>query len=443
MFNLGEISMKKSLVALAALAATGAFAQSSVTLYGVAEATVDVGYKNSVNTRTDAFNAAGVVTAGTATANNTQKSGFRVQDGNSQGVGTSRLGWRGNEDLGGGLKANFQMEMGIRLDDGCTTDQTSTCAVGGSGNSGGNTFGRNAWVGASGGFGEVRLGRQVLGSFGVQGNSWVAGSSSGLYETGANTAPLMGGVRFANAIKYISPNLGGFSGTVSLRAPEGSGTTSTGTANPATTNTSNKTGLDLSAEYANGPLYVGVGYNKVKGTIATNTALGLATNVGVATGTATTGTTIGASYNLGVVQPFFNYSRAKTDNTSVTNNAGVVASGNGTSNHKAFALGLKAPVGPATIIASFGRGKITGNTSNIAAGALASTVGNNGKLTAFQVGAQYALSKRTMLEVNYGQIKNDATTRTTGFAAGASIGGSIANSNGKESALNFGVRHAF
>jgi predicted porin len=322
MFNLGENSMKKTLVALAALAATGAFAQSSVTLYGVAEATVDMGYKLTSGARTDTFNAAGVVTTGLATSNSTAKSSFRVQDGNSQGVGTSRLGWRGTEDLGAGLKANFQMEMGIRLDDGCTTDQTSTCAVGGSGNSGGNTFGRNAWVGASGGFGEVRLGRQVLGSFGVQANSWVAGSSSGLYETGAGTAPTMGGVRFANAIKYLTPNIGGFSGTVSLRAPEGNTNTSTGGTPNATAETSNKIGLDLSAEYANGPLYLGAGYNKVNSTSASNNGLAGALNVATAASGPTKAFTLGASYNLGVVQPFFNYTKQTADTSTATNTGG-------------------------------------------------------------------------------------------------------------------------
>jgi predicted porin len=466
MFNLGENSMKKTLVALAALAATGAFAQSSVTLYGVAEATVDMGYKKTVDTRTDTFTPAGV-TAGLATGNSTAKSAFRVQDGNSQGVGTSRLGWRGTEDLGAGLKANFQLEMGLRIDDGCTTNETSTCASGGSGNSGGNTFGRNAWVGASGGFGEVRLGRQVLGSFGVQANSWVAGSSSGLYEVGAassggmtagllsgantgGTAPTMGGVRFANAIKYLTPNIGGFSGTVSLRAPEGNSTTNSGTATPATSETKNKMGLDLSAEYANGPLYLGLGYNKTNTTTAANTALGAGTNVASATSGPTKAFTLGASYNLGVVQPFFNYTKQTADTSTATNNGGptillptVIPTGLsstvGTTTDKAWSLGLKAPFGPVTLITSYGKAKITSNanivTSNVAAG----TTAGDGKKSAFQIGAQYALSKRTLLEANYGFYKLENAAVTTNVANS----GTIVNSNVKESALNVGLRHTF
>ncbi len=435
--------MKKTLVALAALAATGAFAQSAITMYGVAEATIDLGYKNTVNTRGDTFNPAGVVTPGTAVGNSTSKAGFRVQDGNSQGVGTSRIGWRGNEDLGGGLKGNFLAEMGFRIDDGQTGGDAGN--GGGSGTTGGPALlGRNAWMGVSGGFGEVRLGRQVLGAFGVQANSWAAGSSSGLYETGANTAPLMGGVRFSNAIKYLTPNLGGFTGSLTLRAPEGGGTTNSGGANPATSDIANKTGMDLSAEYSNGPLYVGFGYDKVSGTTTTNTALGLATNVLTSTSGSTKGVTLGAAYDFGIVKPYFNYSKATTNGTNSTFGPGTTfGAGPSNSDNKAFSVGLRAPFGPVTLITSYGKGKLTSNGSaSNNAGLVGSAAGEVTK-KAFQIGAQYALSKRTMLEANLGQLKTDGVARTTGFAANVSTGGTIANSNGKESALNFGVRHAF
>ena len=137
--------MKKSLIALAALAATSAFAQSSVTLYGIVEATVDVGYNRKVESvqTTSAVNANGTanigqtaaftaptlnaatgqltlgaaVNTGNTVVRNEQKNGMRVQDGSDQGTGTTRVGFRGTEDLGGGMKANFLMEMGIRVQD--------------------------------------------------------------------------------------------------------------------------------------------------------------------------------------------------------------------------------------------------------------------------------------------------------------------------------------
>ena len=141
--------MKKSLVALAVLAATGAYAQSSVTLYGIVEATTDIGYNRKVEstTITNGFTAAGVpaatspsftaptyvttggvtsltaaspatINSGSIVVRNEQKNNMRIQDGSSQGTGSSRVGFRGTEDLGGGLKANFLLEMGLRIDDG-------------------------------------------------------------------------------------------------------------------------------------------------------------------------------------------------------------------------------------------------------------------------------------------------------------------------------------
>jgi predicted porin len=463
MFNLGEISMmKKSLVALAALAATGAFAQSAVTMYGVAEATVDIGYKATTDGSGRAYtitNATGAVVGVVAPANNTQgvtKAAFRVQDGSDQGVGTSRIGWRGTEDLGGGLKANFQLEMGLRIDDGDFAASTNgggnltPVQRGNSAASGGSLFGRNAWVGASGGFGEVRLGRQVLGSFGVQANGWAAGSSNGLYDAGSSTAPAMGGVRFSNAIKYISPNLGGVSGSVTLRAPENTTSTSTTTPNPGSITFGGenkaKVGLDLAIEYANGPIYVGAGYNKadLTGLVTNNGVAGAGNLVTTGLNGPTKAFTFSASYNFGVVQPFFNYTTQKAE-TSQSTISGVPAASTasfGQTKQNAFALGLKAPFGPVTVIAGFGRNKIKGSGSNFTGGILGGDTATDGKISAFQLGAQYALSKRTMVEANVGTNKNTSSLTTRAVGA-LTTGYTIADTTTKTRALNVGVRHSF
>ena len=112
--------MKKSLIALAALAATGAaFAQSSVTLFGV----VDLAYEN---VKTNAGRVSGLSPSSNS---------------------SSRIGFRGVEDLGGGLSAVFRLEQGINLDDG-TLGQ------------GGRAFGREPSVGlASTAWGTVTAGR--------------------------------------------------------------------------------------------------------------------------------------------------------------------------------------------------------------------------------------------------------------------------------------------
>ncbi len=442
--------MKKSLIAMAVLAASGAaMAQSSVTMYGVVEATTDLGFKSTTDVTNLNFsftNANGVLLAPAVltTSRSVEKASFRLQDGNSQGVGTSRIGWRGVEDLGGGMAAKFQLEMGLRIDDGCTTDQTSTCAVGGSSNSGGNTFGRNAWVGASGGFGEVRLGRQVLGSFGVQANGWVAGSSNGLYDAGSGTAPLMGGVRFANAIKYITPNLGGFSGNLTLRAPEGSGSTSAVNAAGlvATTDSTNKTGFDLAAEYANGPIYAGFGYNKVDRTTASNNGLAGAANIVTSTSGPVKAWTLSASYNFGVAQPFFNYTRQTTDGRTSTITGGVGATGSSTQLDKAYSLGVKVPLGAVTLIAGYGENKITGSGFTANNGILATSTAVTGKVKAFQIGAQYALSKRTLIEANYGENKSDVA-RATATPTPVTTTVASTGTRVKTNALNVGLRHSF
>ena len=477
--------MKKSLIALAALAATGAFAQSSVTLYGRAEAGVDLGFRSTTESTRVQFNesAAGVITQistpGTFSVNpqtgaitqgaasaapfttnvrTVSKPGFRLQDGNDQGQGTSRIGFRGTEDLGGGLKANFVMEMGVRIDEGCVNGN----GVGGSctsGNSGGGAagtnalFGRAAWVGLSGGFGEVRLGRQVLGSFGVHANGLVAGASSGLYEAGANI--VQGGVRFSNAIQYRSPDFGGISGTISLAAPEGKTSTSTtnfnlaGVVTSTPTSSSNpKTGVDLSVAYANGPIYVGFGYNRTSLSSTTDTGFAVpsaSTVVGVAENKVTD-YAISASYNFGVVQPFFSYVNRKGNGSGVDTTGLTAAIANTASNSKArqYTLGVKVPVGPATLIAAYGNLKTTGNGSSVNVNPLLDRENAiESKQRAFQVGAQYPLSKRTTLQANYGINNTKSVAASANGVANGSTNFDATTSETKVRALNFGVAHAF
>ena len=455
--------MKKSLIALAALAATSAFAQSSVTLYGRAEAGVDLGYRS---TTTGSFNdvsvVGGVVQPATpASTGNvggaTSKPGFRVQDGNNQGLGSSRFGMRGTEDLGGGLKANFVLEAGLNLDDGST------------GNGGGNFFSRSAWVGLSGGFGEVRLGRQTLGSFGVHANGLALGAASGLYETGATIA--QGGVRFSNAIQYRSPDFGGISGTVSLSAPENNSNLSAiiSPTQTQTLSTSGKTGLDLSIAYANGPIYVGFGYNKTNTTRSFNNGLAGAANVQTTSSGPRTDFSLSASYNLGVAQPFFSYVNRKDTSTLSRSTGGVVdliggtslesaavaavaaapgfpavpaalASPNANTKGSQYALGVKVPLGAATLVTSFGSHKTTGSANTLGNGANFSV---ERKVRAFQIGGLYSLSKRTTLMANYGinNLKDNVLETTLiGPTAGSTFRDTTET---KQRGLNFGVQHLF
>jgi len=183
--------MKKSLIALAALASTAAFAQSSVTIYGK----VDQGFTRAIGA--DKFSIA-------------QASG-------------SRLGFRGTEDLGGGLKANFNLEHRFTPDDGASAA----------------TFWNGmSTVGLEGGFGRVDIGRTYAAAFytalGGDVFGW-DGVANNVAATGAGTQ----GVRFANGVFYTSPNFSGFTVRVTHAQKEG---------------TNVKNGSSVQLAYANGPL---------------------------------------------------------------------------------------------------------------------------------------------------------------------------------------------
>lgn len=210
--------MKKSLIALAVLGSVAgvAQAQSSVTLYGL----VDV--------------YAARVKAGPA--------GAEVSNTvlNSGGLLTSRWGVTGSEDLGGGLKAIFKLEQGFDASRGTAA--------------GGTAFDRQAWVGLEGGFGTVQVGN-VWSAFDdvfYIGNavfdSFVFSPGSGGFSLAGN--PVMSVYNYndkpRNAIRYTTPNFGGFSATVSHGLDEVS--------------TAKTDQTDFNVQYANGPLTVAFAY---------------------------------------------------------------------------------------------------------------------------------------------------------------------------------------
>lgn len=175
--------MKKSLVALAVLAASGAaMAQSSVTLFGVVDAAYGVG-KGSISNKTALKNS---------------------------GYNSSRLGFRGVEDLGGGLKAGFWLEAGVNNDDGTGSASSALNQAQTAANVGtqGLTFNRRSVVTLSGSMGELILGRDytpqfwsetVYDPFGTNG----VGTSISAFKGGTT------GVRSSNGIGWKSPTVGG------------------------------------------------------------------------------------------------------------------------------------------------------------------------------------------------------------------------------------------
>ena len=328
--------MKKTLVALAALAVVGAAsAQSTVTLFGSIDASVGVRELRQT----------GVVPGSVGSLD----AGPEVMSGQQNG---SRWGMRGTEDLGGGMKANFNLTNGFNID-------TATLAQGG------RIFGREAWVGLSGGFGAITLGRQVTimanGPYAITGgyanyDAWTSttGNGGGLGGAGTsgfgNSASIaQDNVRKDNSIQYQTPAMGGFVGTVMWAPGE----------NGVSAGLSNTNYWSLGLGYVNGPIGIQFAYesDKVAGAALAPSVAGLNQKAWA----------LGASYNFGVATVSGSYERASL----------------GTVDDKGWAMGLSAPLGPVSLDFEYAREKTT------TAGAFAS------KANAINFRVNYPLSKRT------------------------------------------------
>lgn len=237
--------MKKSLLAVAVAAALPTFAQaqSSVTLYGIIDASVE--YSNS--DANSLSSTGGLVTS--------PESLIRVNSGLQSG---SRFGVRGVESLGGGLRAIFTLEHGFGIDTGNT--------AGGLFNNGNGQFwNRQAFVGLEGGWGSLTAGRQYTplfwalfpADFAAYGfyNNW-----AGLTGTGFSPVTPQGAVRIDNSLAYKSPTIGGL--TVYAMYGFGEQVTNSITGNSANTQ-GGKSGdmWGLAAGWQMGGLYLSAGYH--------------------------------------------------------------------------------------------------------------------------------------------------------------------------------------
>jgi predicted porin len=278
--------MNKTTTTLAAAAllslAGSAMAQSSVTVFGV----IDLAARSVDN--------------GTAQR---QLAG--------SGLNSSRLGFRGTEDLGGGLKANFWIEGAVNADDGNATGQT---------------WQRRSTIGLQGGFGEVRFGRQKnptgltweqLDVFGDTGMA-ASGRLHQLFSvpTGGAYSSFS---RSSNSMSYDTPGSTGFFGTVFLAAGEGTA---------GNKYTGGRVG------YRAGPLFATLSYGETR----VNTSGGPDVEL----------LTFGATYDLKVVKLFGMYSTAEL----------------GAADQKNLLIGASVPLGATTLRASFHKADGGGSISN-------------------------------------------------------------------------------
>jgi predicted porin len=375
--------MKKTLIALATLAATASFAQSTVTLSGNVKAGV-----------------AQTKYSGSTTATN---------NGSASGLadGSSRFILSGSEDLGGGLKGNFQVDTRYRMDDNGGAPTSSPLA-------GGNTF-----VGVSGGFGNVQMGKldthYCMGSdsHGVRATALQASSCAilGFVNGSGGGQAIANASRSTNVVRYTAPTMSGLTlqGTYSF-AQSGSegvvGTTSGGNAS------------HIQAVYVNGPLTVGASTWQAKGEDQTATAAR----------TGQRASTFMANYNLGVATVGLTY-----DQSELRAAAAGVSAFTGTKRN-VTSIPVTVPMGSGTILFTYTKAddvKVAGVTTA------------NSGATLMSVGYDYAFSKRTSLGVSYAKLDNKAAAAYALYTQTA-LNGTPANAAGTDAGQFYlGLRHAF
>jgi predicted porin len=347
--------MKKSLIALAVMAAAGAAsAQSSVTLFGIVDAAISHG-SGSLGDRTRLVNS---------------------------GYNSSRLGFRGTEDLGGGMSASFWLEAGVNNDDG-SGQAAGTTANNQTPNAGtGLAFNRRSTVSLAGGWGELRLGRDytpafwnltVFDPFGTNGVGTTATLNTGF--TGITT------VRASNSIGYfLPPNLGGFYGQLQYYLGENLDTA---------VNEDDGRGYGLRVGFASGPFNVALGYGKTEYLTGDIKMVNL-----------------GGSFKFGMG----------------TVMAQIVRDENGGADGKGWLIGGLVPVGAGEVRLSFSRYE--------------TDLLGSPEYKKLALGYVHNLSKRTAVYATYARVRNNGASAV---ALGGAATGLGSNSNG----FDLGVRHSF
>lgn len=272
--------MKKTLISAALALGFAGAAQAQMTLYGL----VDMSYGKSLFSEAFLGSTKADIHSG-------------GDNGSSEGNSTTRVGIKGSTDLGGGIKGNFRFETG-----GIDSD--------GEVNGGGNFFNRQAWAGFSGGFGEVRVGRQDSVSFQQMIDFDFNGASNGVSAGGYSGVGVWLPGRQSRSVQYISPNMGGAGFQIGVQ-PKGNG--GAGAVNV----------FSVGGKFGAGPVTVGATYETKRTDTAKPFAsvagafdfgmgkvmLGYANGGKVADGGSGAGPTVGVNFSLAGINLGMHYSR--------------------------------------------------------------------------------------------------------------------------------------
>lgn len=339
--------MKKSLLAVSVLSALASVAQAqNISVYGVMDGTV-AGVKSGTFSNS-------VVLSG--------------------GHSTSRLGFRGSEDLGGGLRANFELEGGLAIDVGAMGGASGATSANTAGSS--TIFSRGSWVGLQGGFGSIQIGK-----ISTHANAFLLGYiAGGNYNVISYRNALTGLTGWRdNSINYVTPTINGFTGRIMHTTGN---VTATGNEGTTDANKGYGKGTEFGLSYAAGPLAAGVYQAKL--------AIGSSTVEEMSKG-------FGARYNLGF---------ATVGAVYTTYDPSDAASND---QRKGLALSINYPMSPTITLVGF-----TGNVSQENGGGT-----NEIKTRYSSVGADYALSKRTTAYAFFVKAANNANGKNSLGGLGA------------------------
>lgn len=435
--------MKKSLFALAAVGAFAgaAQAQSSVTVYGL----LDVGFNGGTQVAAGPGATTNAATQ-TSQGNVTTKTTTSGLGGN--GESTSRIGFRGTEDLGGGTRAFFTAEFALATDISSVGFMAS-----------GNTSNRQTFLGlGQKGLGSASIGIQytpihesaaqtdagglnnqagnvIYDRAGGWGSQQITAGTGQLGQAGSgmstNTSYT---VRTTNALILKSENLSGFT-LKGMVVASGKNTSAVANAANQTTNTQ---GYGAGIDYSMKKLFVTAAYQTFlsegnPGATATATNASTTFTAGYNGAVSTPGVNArdnqmyaAASYDFGVVKAFAQYVNRKV---TYNFNSDIYVQ------RSAQQIGVRGSLAPKiSSWASVGSGSINNTGSN----------GPKAPFTGWQIGSDYNLSKRTNLYAIYGQ--SQTSNRNTGlYAAGGQAASStlLGNTSYNGSSYAIGVRHTF
>ncbi len=383
--------MKKTLIAFAVFGAFSSAALAdgdSVQLYG----TIDLGLTH--------FTGLAPSGGGRGTTSTTNL---------SSGVQSpSAIGLKGSEDLGGGLRALFEVETGF-----CAAGLNQNAdTMGEQINSEGYCSGpgfmqRHAWVGLSGDFGLLRAGRMTSLQYDNEAN-YVDPFGWGMTGGARDLSPLQraGDVRLNQTVTYIAPQLGGFTAAAAYSfAPSVLGTLATASGPGSQV----ARAWSLDGRYASGPLTAGLSYATMQNNVPNPVTSTLDGSSKIAQ--------IYGGYDFGVSRITAEYVRLTEEYMS------------GAMNY--WMLGADVPLGPGSLLISFGNNRDSINMVQAESA------------RKFALGYSYALSRRTNLYTSYARISN---RNGAAFAVGSATdygGANVGVANTTSSGFALGLRHMF